>query len=114
MLSWRAPRRTDTSTGVTLRPQRKGSRPRGTLLRQRSTCQRCGRQIQNPLAPGRSLGETGVGVAKPVVLLVALLAALAGPVSAREPDVPPSQAAFRAELRKYYEMCQTETDPARF
>jgi hypothetical protein len=55
-----------------------------------------------------------VGVGKPVVLLVALLAALAGPVSARDPDVPPSQAAFRAALKKYYEKCQTETDQARF
>ncbi len=51
---------------------------------------------------------------KPVVILVALLAALAGPVSAREPDVPPSQAAFRAALKTYYEKCQTETDQARF
>jgi hypothetical protein len=55
-----------------------------------------------------------VGVGKPVVILVALLAALAGPVSAREPDVPPSQAAFRAALKTYYEKCQTETDQARF
>jgi hypothetical protein len=55
-----------------------------------------------------------VGVGKPVVLLVALLAALAGPVCAREPDVPPSQAAFRAVLTTYYEKCETETDPARF
>ena len=51
---------------------------------------------------------------KPVVILVALLAALAGPVSAREPDVPPSQAAFRATLTKYYEKCEAETDQARF
>ena len=51
---------------------------------------------------------------KPVVLLVVLLAALAGPVSAREPDVPPSQAAFRAALTKYYEKCEKETDQARF
>jgi hypothetical protein len=55
-----------------------------------------------------------VGVGKPVVLLVALLAALAGPVSAREPDVPPSQAAFRAALTEYYEKCEKETDQARF
>lgn len=51
---------------------------------------------------------------KPVVLLVVLLAALAGPVAAREPDVPPSQAAFRAALTKYYEKCEKETDQARF
>ena len=51
---------------------------------------------------------------KPVVLLAALLAALAGPVAAREPDVPPSQAAFRAALTKYYEKCEKETDQARF
>lgn len=51
---------------------------------------------------------------KPVVLLAALLAVLAGPVCAREPDVPPSQAAFRAALTKYYEKCETETDAARF
>lgn len=49
-----------------------------------------------------------------VVLFVVLLAALAGPASAREPDVPPSQAAFRAALTKYYEKCQKETDQARF
>ena len=51
---------------------------------------------------------------KPVVLLVVLLAALAGPVCGREPEVPPSQAAFRAALTKYYEKCEKETDPARF
>ena len=51
---------------------------------------------------------------KPAVLLVALIAALTGPVGAREPDVPPSQVAFRAALTKYYEESQTETDPARF
>lgn len=51
---------------------------------------------------------------KPVVLLAALLAALVGPVCAREPDVPPSQAAFRATLTKYHEKCEAETDPARF
>ena len=51
---------------------------------------------------------------KPVVLLVVLFAALAGPACAREPDVPPSQAAFRAALTKYYEKCEKETDPARF
>jgi hypothetical protein len=51
---------------------------------------------------------------KPVARLAALLAALAGPVCAREPDVPPSQAAFRATLTKYYEKCETETDQARF
>ena len=51
---------------------------------------------------------------KPVVLFVALFAALAGPVSARGPDVPPSQAAFRAALMKYYEKCEKETDQARF
>jgi hypothetical protein len=45
---------------------------------------------------------------------VALLAALAGPVSARDPDVPPSQAAFRAALTKYHEKCEKETDQARF
>jgi hypothetical protein len=53
-------------------------------------------------------------VGKPIVLLGALIAALAGPVGARDPDVPPSQAAFRATLTKYYEKCETETDPARF
>jgi len=53
-------------------------------------------------------------VGKPIVLLVALIAALAGPVGAREPDVPPSQAAFRATLTKYYEKCEAETDQARF
>lgn len=37
-----------------------------------------------------------------------------GPVSARAPDVPPSQAAFRAALTKYYEKCEKETDQARF
>ena len=63
-------------------------------------CQHGGRQIQKQVAPCRSLGETGVGVGKPVVLLVALFAALAGPVSAREPDVPPSQAVFRAALMR--------------
>ena len=51
---------------------------------------------------------------KPVVLLVALIAALTGPVGAREPDVPPSQAAFRAALTKYHEKCEKETEPARF
>lgn len=51
---------------------------------------------------------------KPVVLFAALLAALAGPVSARGPDVPPSQAAFRAALTKYYEKCEKETDQKRF
>lgn len=51
---------------------------------------------------------------KAVVLLAALLAVLAGPVCAREPDVPPSQAAFRAALVKYYEKCETATDPAHF
>ena len=51
---------------------------------------------------------------KPVVLLAALLAALAGPVCAREPNVPPSQAAFGATLTKYYEKSETETDQARF
>ena len=51
---------------------------------------------------------------KPVVLLVALLAVLAGPVYAREPDVPPSQVAFRAALTNYYEKCETETEQARF
>jgi hypothetical protein len=55
-----------------------------------------------------------VGVGKPVVLLIALIAALTGPVGAREPDVPPSQAAFRAALTKYYEKCETETEQARF
>jgi hypothetical protein len=53
-------------------------------------------------------------VGKPVVLLVALVTALAGPVGAREPDVPPSQVAFRAALTKYYEKCETETEQARF
>jgi hypothetical protein len=53
-------------------------------------------------------------VGKPVVLLAALLAVLAGPVCARDPDVPPSQAAFRAVLMKYYEECEKETDAARF
>ena len=51
---------------------------------------------------------------KPVALFAALLAALAGPACAREPDVAPSQAAFRATLTKYYEKCEAETDPARF
>ena len=51
---------------------------------------------------------------KPGVFLVALLAALAGPVCAREPDVPPSQAAFRAVLTKYYGESETETEHARF
>jgi hypothetical protein len=55
-----------------------------------------------------------VGVGKSVILLVALLAALTGPVRAREPDVPPSQAAFRAALTKYYEKCETETEQERF
>ena len=58
--------------------------------------------------------EAGVGVGKPVVLFVALLAALSGSVCAREPDVPPSQAAFRAALIKYYEKCEKETEAARF
>jgi len=53
-------------------------------------------------------------VGKPIVLLVALFAAMIGPVSARDPDVPPSQAAFRADLTKYYEQGEKETDPARF
>jgi hypothetical protein len=53
-------------------------------------------------------------VGKSVVFLVALVAALTGPVDAREPDVPPSQAAFRAALTKYYEKCETETEQARF
>ena len=51
---------------------------------------------------------------KSVVVLVALLAALSEPVCAREPDVPPSQAAFRAALTKYNEKCETETEQARF
>ena len=51
---------------------------------------------------------------KPVVLLAAVLAALAGPACAREPDVPPSQVAFRAVLTTFYEKCETETEPARF
>lgn len=51
---------------------------------------------------------------KSVVLLAALLAALTGPVCAGETDVPPSQAAFRAVLTKYYEKCKTETEQARF
>jgi hypothetical protein len=55
-----------------------------------------------------------VGVGKPAAFLVALIAALAGPAGAREPDVPPSQAAFRAALTKYYEKCEKETEPARF
>jgi hypothetical protein len=53
-------------------------------------------------------------VGKPAVLLATLLAVLAGPVCAREPDVAPSQAAFRAVLTKYYEKCEKETDQARF
>ena len=51
---------------------------------------------------------------KPVVLLAAVLAALAGPAGAREPDVPPSQVAFRAVLKTFYEKCETETEAARF
>lgn len=51
---------------------------------------------------------------KPVVLFATLLAVLAGPVSAREADVPPSQAAFRAALVSYYEKCEGATVPARF
>jgi hypothetical protein len=53
-------------------------------------------------------------VGKSAVLLAALLAVLTGPARAREPDVPPSQAAFRAALVKYYEKCETATDAARF
>ena len=51
---------------------------------------------------------------KPAVLLATLLAVLAGPVCAREPDVPPSQAAFRAALVTYYKECETVTEAARF
>ena len=51
---------------------------------------------------------------KSVALLAALLAALTGPVCAGELDVPPSQAAFRAALTRYYEKCKTETKQARF
>jgi len=51
-------------------------------------------------------------VGKTVVLLVALVAALAGPVCAREPDVPSSQAAFRAALTEYFEKYEAETDQA--
>ena len=51
---------------------------------------------------------------KQVALLAALLAALAGAVCAREPDVPPSQAAFRAALLTFYEKCATTTEAAHF
>jgi hypothetical protein len=55
-----------------------------------------------------------VGVGKSLVLLAAVLVALLGPACAREPDVPSSQAAFRAALAKYYEKCETATEAARF
>jgi hypothetical protein len=55
-----------------------------------------------------------VGLRKAVVLLAALLAVLAGPACARDPDVPPSQAAFRAALTKFYKKCEKETETARF
>ncbi|GEP53354.1 hypothetical protein RSO01_05200 [Reyranella soli] len=51
---------------------------------------------------------------KTAVLLAALLAVLAGPVCARDPNVPPSQAAFRAALTKFYKKCEKETETARF
>lgn len=51
---------------------------------------------------------------KAVILLAVLLAALGGPVCARDPDVPPSQAAFRAALMKFYKKGEKETEAARF
>lgn len=51
---------------------------------------------------------------KSVILLVALVAALAGPLHGREANVPSSQAAFRVALTTYYEKCEKESEPARF